>query len=75
MALTKLENVSPVLYVVKEREDRLDLHAFDATVDDPIDAREVFDLLRCLFYFYYNCLKTWSPHFRVFGQNYSSILI
>ncbi|VDD85082.1 unnamed protein product [Enterobius vermicularis] len=46
MALTKLENVSPVVYVVKEREDRLDLHAFDATVDDPIDAREVFDLLR-----------------------------
>lgn len=43
----KLDNSAPVIYSVKPREvDTRKASDFDENVDDPIDAREVFDYIR-----------------------------
>uniref|UniRef100_A0A0N5A8F9 rRNA methyltransferase 2, mitochondrial n=1 Tax=Syphacia muris TaxID=451379 RepID=A0A0N5A8F9_9BILA len=46
LGIAKLDNASPVVFNVKRNLERHDLHEFDGTVEDAIDSREIFDLLR-----------------------------
>uniref|UniRef100_F1LEM3 MIP18 family-like domain-containing protein n=2 Tax=Ascaris TaxID=6251 RepID=F1LEM3_ASCSU len=46
MMTNGLDNASPVVYSLKPRIDRCSEADFDENVEDPIDAREIFDLIR-----------------------------
>lgn len=47
MGVERLDNVAPVIYNVKPRDiDIQKISAYDENIDDPIDAREVFDYIR-----------------------------
>uniref|UniRef100_A0A914R4H6 MIP18 family-like domain-containing protein n=1 Tax=Panagrolaimus davidi TaxID=227884 RepID=A0A914R4H6_9BILA len=47
MGVERLDNVAPVIYNVKPRDiDIQKSSAYDENIDDPIDAREVFDYIR-----------------------------
>lgn len=46
MPLNKMDNAFPVIFSVKPKVERKNSHEFDETVTDPIDSREIFDLLR-----------------------------
>eukprot|EP00088_Acartia_fossae_P039405 TRINITY_DN4101_c0_g1_i3.p1 TRINITY_DN4101_c0_g1~~TRINITY_DN4101_c0_g1_i3.p1 ORF type:complete len:157 (+),score=41.73 TRINITY_DN4101_c0_g1_i3:53-523(+) len=43
--MDRLDNVNPVTYEVSAGRQRTDLD-FDDSVEDPVDAREIFDLIR-----------------------------
>ena len=46
MVLGKLDNATPVIFSVKPRTERNSPNEYDESVEDPIDAREIFDLIR-----------------------------
>ena len=46
MGKERLDNAAPVIFEVKPREERQRECDFDENIDDPIDAREVFDYIR-----------------------------
>ncbi|VDL73706.1 unnamed protein product [Nippostrongylus brasiliensis] len=46
MGAERLENANPQIYAVKSRERRNTADALDESVEDPIDALEIFDLIR-----------------------------
>uniref|UniRef100_A0AC34QI85 MIP18 family-like domain-containing protein n=1 Tax=Panagrolaimus sp. JU765 TaxID=591449 RepID=A0AC34QI85_9BILA len=46
MSRQRLDNVAPVVFEVKSRDHRDRPADFDENVEDPIDAREIFDYIR-----------------------------
>ncbi|KAJ1372160.1 hypothetical protein KIN20_034239 [Parelaphostrongylus tenuis] len=46
MGAERLENVNPVIYAVRSRERTNTADSMNESVEDPIDALEIFDLIR-----------------------------
>lgn len=46
MGKERLDNAAPIVYGVKARKYELTERDFDESIEDPIDAQEVFDYIR-----------------------------
>ncbi|VDN87067.1 unnamed protein product [Brugia pahangi] len=53
MVPSKLENATPTVYSTKSRVKKLSDSELNPNIIDPIDAQEIFDYIRLLFFFFF----------------------